>query len=94
MLNIMVIDHESQRSVALCVRCDGTFDYYLLLIYCSVFFDRIFTAHRSARIASAVLAASIPSVHLSVRPSVTRRYCVKTTARSTVQFAPQIAKCV
>jgi len=24
---------------------------------------------------------------LSVRPSVTRRYCVKTTARSTVQFA-------
>jgi len=27
------------------------------------------------------------SVRLSVRPSVTRRYCVKTTARSTVQFA-------
>ena len=27
------------------------------------------------------------SVCLSVRPSVTRRYCVKTTARSTVQFA-------
>jgi len=24
---------------------------------------------------------------LSVRPSVTRRYCVKTTARSTMQFA-------
>ena len=27
------------------------------------------------------------SVRLSVRLSVTRRYCVKTTARSTVQFA-------
>ena len=27
------------------------------------------------------------SVHLSVRPFVTQRYCVKTTARSTVQFA-------
>ena len=27
------------------------------------------------------------SVCLSVCPSVTRRYCVKTTARSTVQFA-------
>jgi len=27
------------------------------------------------------------SVCLSVRPSATRRYCVKTTARSTVQFA-------
>jgi len=43
----------------------------------------IFTARRNARIASAVLATAIPSV----RPSVTRRYCVKTTARSTVQFA-------
>ena len=27
------------------------------------------------------------SVRLSVRPSVIRRYCVKTTARSTVKFA-------
>jgi len=35
------------------------------------------------RIASAVLATTIPSV----RPSLTRRYCVKTTARSTMQFA-------
>ena len=34
------------------------------------------------------------SVRPSVCPSVTRRYCVKTTARSTVQFACQIAKCV
>ena len=46
---------------------------------------------RNARIASAVLATAIPSVCLSVRPSVrlsaTRRYCVKSTARSTVQFA-------
>jgi len=49
----------------------------------------VFTARRIARITSAVLAMSIPSVCLSVCPSVTRRYCVKTTARtcSTVQFA-------
>ena len=33
-----------------------------------------------------------PSVHLSVCPSVTRRYCVKTAARSTVQFAPLDSK--
>ena len=49
-----------------------------------------FTARRNARIASAVLATAIPSICLSVRlsvpPSVTRQYCVKTTARSTVQF--------
>ena len=32
------------------------------------------------------------SVGPSVRPSVTRRYCVKTTARSTVQFAPLDSK--
>jgi len=38
---------------------------------------------RNARIASAVLATAIQSVC----PSVTRRYCVKTTARNTVQFA-------
>ena len=43
----------------------------------------VFTAHRNARIASAVLVTGIPSVCLSV----TCRYCVKTTARSTVQFA-------
>jgi len=52
---------------------------------------RFFTARRNARIASAVLATAIPSVRpsvcLSVRLSVTRRYCVKTTARSTVQFS-------
>ena len=47
-----------------------------------------FYSARNARIASAVLATVIPSVCLSVRLSVTRRYCVKTTARSTVQFAP------
>ena len=47
----------------------------------------VFTARRNARIASAVLATVIPSVCPSVRLSVTRRYCTKTTARSTVQFA-------
>ena len=50
----------------------------------------IITARRNARIASAVLATAIPSVclsvRLSVRQSATRRYCVKTTARSMVQF--------
>ena len=43
----------------------------------------VFTARRNARIASAVLAMAIPSIC----PSVTCRYCVKTNARSTVQFA-------
>jgi len=46
----------------------------------------VFTARRNARIASAVLATVIPSVCPSVRLSVTRRYCTKTTARSRVQF--------
>jgi len=32
------------------------------------------------------------SVRLSIRLSVTRRYGVKTTARSTVQFAPSDSK--
>jgi len=54
------------------------------------------TACHNARIASAVavLAIAIPSDCPSVRPSVTRRYCVKTMARSRVQFALSIAKCV
>jgi len=52
----------------------------------------VFTARRNARIASAVLIVAIPficlpSVCLSVCPYVTCRYCVKTTARSTMQFA-------
>ena len=59
----------------------------LLHFYCHNCFSHhccglVFTARRN-RIASAVLATSIPSVCLSV----TRRYCVTTTARSTVQFA-------
>ena len=45
--------------------------------------SRPFYSVRNARIASAVLATAIPSVRLSV----TRRYCVKTTAHSTVQLA-------
>ena len=51
-----------------------------------------FYSARNARIASAVLATAIPSVGPSVRLSVTRRYCVKTTARSTVRFAPLDSK--
>ena len=47
----------------------------------------LFTARRNARIASAVLAIAIPSVRPSVCLSITRRNCVETTARSTVQFA-------
>ena len=46
---------------------------------------RIFTAHRNARIPSAVLAIAIPSVRPSVRLS--HAGIVKTTACSTVQFA-------
>jgi len=52
--------------------------------------ELLFTAHRNARIASTILATANfvrLSVRLSVCLSVTRRYCVKTTARSTVQFA-------
>jgi len=44
------------------------------------------------RIASTVLATAIPSVRLYVQRSVTRRYCVKTTARSTMQFAQSDSK--
>jgi len=51
----------------------------------------LFTARRNPRIASAVLATAVssvrPSVRLSVCQSATCQYCVKTTARSTVQFA-------
>ena len=65
----------------------------------------VFYSALNARIASAVLATAIPSVCLSVclsvrpsvrpsvRLSVTRRYCIKTAARSTVQFAPHGAVC-
>ena len=53
------------------------------------------TARRNARIVSAVLATAIPSVRLSVCQSVTRRYCVKTTARiARCSLHCQIAKCV
>ena len=51
-----------------------------------------FYSARNDRIVSAVLATAIPSVCLSVRLSVTRRYCYKTTARSTMQFAPMDSK--
>ena len=51
-----------------------------------------FYSARNARIASAVLATAIPSVRPSTCLSVTRRYCVKTTARSTVQFSPLDSK--
>jgi len=51
-------------------------NYFRMLLF-------VFTARRNARIASTVLAMAFPSVC----PSVTRRYCVKTTAHSTVQFA-------
>ena len=53
--------------------------------------DRCYSA-RNARITSAVLATAIPFVRLSVCLSVTRRYCFKTTARSTLQFAPLDSK--
>jgi len=48
-------------------------------------FSVIFTAHERC-------ISYGNSVRLSVHPSVTRRYCVKTTSRSTVQFAPLDSK--
>jgi len=47
----------------------------------------LFTARRNAHIASSYGNSVRPSVCLSIRPSVTRWYCVKTTAHSPVQFA-------
>jgi len=52
------------------------------------------TARRNARIASAVLATAIPSICLSVRLSVTCRYCVKTMHIARWSLHRQIAKCV
>ena len=49
--------------------------------------ELLFTARRNARNARNARTSVRLSVCLSVRLSVTRRYCVKTTARSTVQFA-------
>ena len=55
----------------------------------------IFTARRNARIASALPAIAFPSVCPSVPPSVTRRYCAKTTERvARCSLYCQIAKCV
>ena len=56
--------------------------------------ELLFTARAmlALQAASVVLATAIPSVCLSVRLSVTRLYCVKTTALSTVQFAPLDSK--
>ena len=53
-----------------------------------------FSFLQHAAIASAVLAIAIPSVCLSVRPSVTRRYCVKTTHVAWCSLHFQTAKCV
>ena len=64
-------------------------------VFCKKYFEKLFSnfySARNARIASAVLATAIPSVRPSVCLSVTCRYCVKTTARSTVQFAPLDSK--
>ena len=62
-------------------------DQYIFALWFLSFFLSFYSA-RNARIASAVLATAIPSVCLSVA----RRYCVKTMARSTVQFAPLDSK--
>jgi len=59
----------------------------LIALHTAQNFHCLITARRNAGIASAVLAIAIPSVCLSVHLSFTRRYCVKTTARSTVEYA-------
>ena len=61
---------------------------HLFFILTVLYFVRFFTARRKARIANAVPAMAFPSVC----PSVTRRYCVKMTARSKVQFAQSDSK--
>ena len=48
---------------------------------------QFYSAPQCSHCKRCTIAIAIPSVCPSVRPSVTRRYCVKTTARSTVQFA-------
>jgi len=53
-----------------------------------------FTARRNARIASAVLATTIPSVCPSVRLSVTRRIVSKRGHVARYSLHSQIAKCV
>jgi len=63
------------------------FIFVLCITVCCIFYSA-----RNARIASAVLATAIPSVRPSVCLSVARRYCVKTTARSTMQFSPLDSK--
>ena len=59
----------------------GVFSWVFKVLFFTFLFH--FTACRNAGIASAVIAIAFPSVC----PSVTLQYCVKTTARSTVQFA-------
>ena len=62
--------------------------YFTLLCVQHIHTGFGFYSVHNARIASAVLATAIPSVCLSV----TRRFCVKTTTRSTVQYAPLDSK--
>jgi len=77
---ITSFNHQVQKRGQACTSCDFN---VINMIKPSDFYSA-----RNARIASAVLAIAIPSV----RPSVTRRYCVKTAARSKVQFAPLDSK--
>ena len=59
----------------------GAVTIALLYIFCRVYFETIFTARRYA---SAVLAV----VRLSVRLSVTIRYCIKTATDRILQTTP------
>jgi len=87
-INASSLHHNGRSKISLtCIKLwNSQKDWFL--------FD--FYSTRNARIASAVLATAILSVRLSVClsvcQSVTHRYCVKTTARSTVQFAPLDSK--
>jgi len=75
--------HPVVSSFSLWPPCIADADIIFIFLPCRLFYLLLFTARCNARIASVVLAMAFPSV----RPSVTRRYCVKTTARRTVQFA-------
>jgi len=76
MLQSMEIEYASNNSSLQASTVTGAFYHCSVGRYISVFLQH------------AVLAITIPSVRLSV----TRRYCVKMTAHSTVQFALSYSK--
>jgi len=73
---------------------DGIEMYNTIISVMSRFLQRAQCSHckRCISYGNSVCLSVCLSVRPSVRLSVTRRYCVKTAARSTVQFAPLDSK--